>query len=200
MNIFDWYDFIGLYRITRDVLVTKLFFRGCRIIRSPFYIRGGSGVDYGVGLTTGVGLRIDIINFKKTGIKKLKFGRSVQVNDYVHIGVVEYVEIEDDVLIGSHVLITDHNHGIYKGFEVSDINEKKINQKLSSSPIIIKKNVWIGDGCYILPGVTVGENSIIGANSVVNDNIPPNTIAVGSPAKAIKKWSNSKKSWIDIND
>lgn len=55
-----------------------------------------------------------------------------------------------------------------------------------SEPIQIGKNVWIGANCVILPGVTIGQNSIIGAGSIVTKNIPPNVIAVGNPCKIIK--------------
>ena len=84
--------------------------------------------------------------------------------------------IEDDVLIGPRVNLTTENHPI-------NPSERK---SLILNAIVIKKNAWIGAGATILPGVTIGENSIIAAGAVVNKNIPDNTIAGGIPAKVIK--------------
>ena len=71
-------------------------------------------------------------------------------------------------------------------------------RKIYSSPIKIEKNVWIGELCCILQGVTIGEGSIIGAMSVVTKDIPPYTIAVGSPAKLIKRYNFENKKWDKI--
>ena len=54
--------------------------------------------------------------------------------------------------------------------------------------VIIKKNAWLGEGVAVMPGVTIGENSVIGANAVVTKDIPDNSIAVGIPAKVIKQF------------
>ncbi|MFK2395474.1 DapH/DapD/GlmU-related protein [Bacteroides fragilis] len=53
---------------------------------------------------------------------------------------------------------------------------------------MIKKNAWLGEGVAVMPGVTIGENSVIGANAVVTKDIPDNSIAVGIPAKVIKQF------------
>lgn len=59
-------------------------------------------------------------------------------------------------------------------------------------PVTIKDNVWLGYGVIVMKGVTIGENSIIGMNSVVTRDIPANSIAVGSPAKVIKTLENKE--------
>ena len=80
-------------------------------------------------------------------------------------------------MIGPNVTIVTVNH---------DINPKtRINA--SAKPVKIGKNVWIGADCTILPGVIIGENSIIGAGSVVTKNIPNNVIVAGNPAKLIRE-------------
>jgi len=56
-----------------------------------------------------------------------------------------------------------------------------------AKPITIENNVWLGGNVTVLAGVTIGENSVIGAGSVVTKNIPPNTLAVGNPCKVIKE-------------
>lgn len=92
--------------------------------------------------------------------------------------------IEDKVLIGPGVHLYANNH------EFSDPSRAIYDQgypaptKLDS--IILKKGCWVGAGVIILPSVTIGENAVIGAGSVVTKNIPPFAVAVGNPAKVIK--------------
>lgn len=191
-KVFKKYGFIGSIRLIRDIIFTKLIFPRQRIVRWPFYIRGKS-IQWGSDLTTGVGLRIDIIGQPESGI--LIFGNNIQLNDYVHIGVAKSVTIEDNVLIGSKVLITDHDHGIYRGNSQSDPYQPQIEKKINSRPVHIESNVWIGEGVCILSGVRIGKNSIIGSGSQVIRDVPENSIAVGSPARVVKQWSFELKEW-----
>ncbi|WP_157865512.1 acyltransferase [Ruminococcus albus] len=112
-------------------------------------------------------------------------GNNVSIGKRCHIGCINSIIIDDDVLIGSDVMIIDHNHGLS---DFSDLNISP-NQRLLSSngEIHICKNVWIGEKVSILSGVIIGENSIIGANSVVTHSFPENCIICGNPAKIIRK-------------
>jgi hypothetical protein len=78
------YGFIGSVKMLRNLLLTKLFYSKSRLIRFPFDIRNKSNIDLGIGLTTGVGCRIEAFPKIKENIV-LQFGKSVQINDYVHI-------------------------------------------------------------------------------------------------------------------
>lgn len=62
----------------------------------------------------------------------------------------------------------------------------------------IGKNCWLGEGVIVMPGVTIGDGCVIGAHSVVNKDMPAACIAVGSPARVVKKFDFEKKSWIKI--
>jgi acetyltransferase-like isoleucine patch superfamily enzyme len=86
------------------------------------------------------------------------------------------ITIEDNVLIGPKVNLITENHP-------TDPTQRK---SLILHPIHIKNNAWIGAGATILPGVTIGENSIVAAGAVVNKDVPANTIVGGVPAKIIK--------------
>jgi acetyltransferase-like isoleucine patch superfamily enzyme len=66
------------------------------------------------------------------------------------------------------------------------------------APIVIKRGCWIGQNVVVMPGVTIGELSIIGANSVVIGNIPPRSIAVGAPARVIKTWDATARAWVPV--
>ena len=171
-------------------------FKNARLIRFPFRVRGTQYIKIGKGFTTGFNCRIDALNINNFGEKYLiEIGENVEINDEVHIGATQKIIIEDNVLIASKVYISDHNHGSYKGDEQDSPMSIPKERKIHSSPIRIEKNVWIGELCCILQGVTIGEGSIIGAMSVVTKDIPPYTIAVGSPAKLIKRYNFKTKKW-----
>ena len=89
--------------------------------------------------------------------------------------------IEDDVMMGSGVHIYIHNHKFER------VNIPFIDQGYyPDKAVIIKKGSWLGANVILLPGVTIGENTVIGAGSVVTKSIPGNVVAAGSPAKIIK--------------
>lgn len=192
------YGFFSLFYLFFCRVITFFVFSDSRLIRIPFFVRGRGLINFGRGLTTGVGCRFDAFLSGVDSEIKLSFGNNVQVNDYVHIAAIEKVVIGDNVLVASKVFISDHNHGCYLGVEQSDPLTPPVERPIVSSPVIIEDNVWIGEFVSILPGVTVGKGSIIGANSVVSRNIPPYSIAVGSPAKVIKRYDFVCKQWIKV--
>jgi lipopolysaccharide O-acetyltransferase len=200
IDIISRYGFYGTLRLFYSVILSKLLVSSkIRIIRHPFYIRGIKHIDWGVDFTSGVNLRIDAdpIVFSKSNCV-LYIGNNVQVNDYVHIGAVNKVVIGDNVLIASKVYISDHNHGNYNGLFQSSPDSDPSKRLIFSMPVVIEDNVWIGEQVSILPGVTIGKGSIIGANSVVTKNIPAACIAIGVPAKVIKKYNFVNKQWEKI--
>lgn len=133
---------------------------------------------------------------------KILIKNNVNINDFVHIAATNYIEIGNNVLIASRVYISDHNHGYYEGENRQSSPLEPPDHRVVSNDqnVIIGDNVWLGEGVCILPGVTIGEGSIIGANAVVSKDIPPNSIAVGIPAKVIKKYDFQKKIWMKIKD
>jgi acetyltransferase-like isoleucine patch superfamily enzyme len=95
------------------------------------------------------------------------------------------IEIGNNCLIAANCQIIDGN-----GHDLSFPNViNRINTTGDTKPIIIKDNVWIGTGVVILPGVTIGEGSVISANSVIHKDVPSMTIAGGNPLKIIKKMN-----------
>jgi len=110
----------------------------------------------------------------------LKIGNSSYIGRFIHLNAKKSVIIEDNVLISDRVFITDHHHGFSK-------REPIINQPLpDAEEVKLKKGCWIGIGAVINPGITIGNNSIVGANSVVTKNVPDNVIVGGVPAKYIR--------------
>ena len=88
--------------------------------------------------------------------------------------------------------------GIYAGNNQSSPSSTPIYRPLKPKKVSIGKNVWIGEYVCVLPGVTIGDGSIIGAMSVVTKDIQANSIAVGSPAKVIKIYDETKSEWASI--
>lgn len=195
------YGFVGLVYLSFCWIRGKLIFPNSKIIRFPIDIRGKRYMQVGKNFTTGRYCRLEVenINKIKANQNRLIIGKNVQLNDFCHITASEKVVIEDYVLIASKVYISDLSHGSY-GFrdQHSNPNLPPIKRKNISSPVRIGKKVWLGDGVCVLPGVTIGEGSIIGANSVVTKSIPPFTIAAGIPAKPIKVFCFKTEKWIKI--
>ena len=101
-------------------------------------------------------------------------------------------------MIASKVYISDLNHGNYSSVnnsKHSSPNEVVKDRKIFTKPVKICENVWLGENVAVLSGTIIGKNSIIGANSVVSKDIPENCIAVGNPAKIIKKYNFKTKEW-----
>lgn len=192
------YGLIGIIKLIISLIYTKIFYHKARLIRLPFDIRNGHLIQIGIDFTSGVGCRIEAHAVKNNKKKCILFGSNIEINDYVHIAAGEQIRIGDNVLIASRVFITDINHGKYSGELQDNPNTIAKNRKLSTNPVVIENNVWIGESVSILPGVTIGENTIIGANSLVCKNIPKNVIAVGNPAKVIKEYNFTTNSWVSI--
>lgn len=173
---------------------TLFIFPNARIIRFPIDLRGKKFIQVSKGFTTGVGCRIEA--YPKTDKKVLFFGENFQMNDYVHITAMESVKIGNNVLLASKIYISDCSHGSYSGDENDSYPDSIPHDRpLSSKPVAIEDNVWLGEFVSVLPGVTIGKGSIVGANSVVSKNLPPYVIAVGTPAKPIKKFNFETNKW-----
>jgi lipopolysaccharide O-acetyltransferase len=197
MKIKNQYTAFQKIHLVYCQIKTKIVSPRARIIRFPFELRGKKYIDFGTNLTTGVGCRLEA--FSENGEKTLSFGTNVQINDYVHICAMQQVSIGNNVLMASHIYISDNSHGSYKGNEFDSSPEiTPIRRDYYSNPVIVEDNVFIGEGVVILPGVTLGKGCIIGANSVVSKNIAPYVIAVGAPAKQIKKFDFSTQKWEKI--
>ena len=107
--------------------------------------------------------------------ENLKLGKNVDIGAFTYINAKHGVEIQDNVQIGSHCAI----------YSWSTIDNKK-------GKVTIKKNARIGSHSVIMPSVTIGENSTVGAYSFVNVDIPDNTLAFGIPAKIVRAQKNDQ--------
>lgn len=173
------------------LVLTKIAYKGARLIRRPVYMRGRKGLRYGGGLTTGHGCRFDLLPNPDT----LCIGNRCEMGDYTHIVAHEKVLIGDNVLMASKVFISDTNHGWYRGDNQTSPYSPPNSRKLVTNPVMIGDNVWIGENVVILPGTRIGNGCIIGANAVVSGIYDDNLMIAGVPAKIIKKWDVEKQEW-----
>ncbi len=161
------------------------------------------GVDcmrIGHGFSAGRGLWLEAVkDYSVAGqlfYPELIIGKRVSVGEYVHIGCNHRIVIGDDVLMGSKIYITDHNHGIYRGDNADSPAIPPADRRLTEGERVeIGARCWIGEFVTILPGVTIGEGCIIGSHSTVTHDIPANSIAVGSPARVVKVWDKDASVW-----
>lgn len=197
IKLLKTYSVFQIFMLVVYVVKTKLVFKKARLIRFPIDLRGKRFISVKNGFTTGRFCRIEA--YPGNNEKTLFFGENVQINDFVHITAMKKVSIGNNVLIASKVYISDCSHGSYSGDENDSsplVNPSE--RPLFSKDVIIENNVWLGEFVSVLPGVTIGAGTIVGANSVVSKNLPPYVIAVGIPAKAIKKYDFHSKTWKKI--
>lgn len=114
----------------------------------------------------------------------LSFGNNSSIGEYSHITCINRINIGNNVRMGRKVFITDNSHGT-SNYELMDI-APNFRPLYSKGPVIIEDNVWVGEMVCIMPGVTIGKCSIIGANAVVTKDILPYSVVVG-PNATIKK-------------
>lgn len=122
-----------------------------------------------------------------------KIGNNVKIDVPFYCDYGQHISIGNNVLIASNVQIYTATHPVNISDRLLDnwsYNNPHAFFNTYALPVTIEDNVWIGGSVIILPGVTIGKNSVIGAGSVVNKSIPPNSLAVGNPCKIIRKINN----------
>ncbi len=121
----------------------------------------------------------------KTYKPKIVIGNEVKINSTCHIGAINHVEIGDQTLLGSHVMIMDHSHG---SNSYSELSVAPTNRDLySKGEVVIGKRCWICENAVILPNVHIGDGCIIGANCVVTKDVPANCVVAGNPGRIVKE-------------
>ena len=154
-------------------------------VRHPVYMLNPEYMHIGSGFRAGPGLRIEAIDTYQGApyLPGIFIGKNVNINWNAHIGAIDRIEIHDNVLIGSNVLITDHGHGDTREEDLATPPEQR--KLTSKGPVIIEANVWIGENVCILGGVRIGKGAVVGANAVVISDVAPGSVVGGVPSRQI---------------
>lgn len=148
--------------------LNRLTFDDMDEIRAVFSDLIGSKVDESFSL---------IPPFYTTGGEKIRVGRNVFINQNCTMYDLGGIDIADEVMIGPNVSLITSGH---------PMEPSQRRASVIAKPIVIERNVWIAAGAILLGGVTVGENSVVAAGSVVTRDVPPNTFVGGNPARVIR--------------
>ncbi len=168
----------------------KCLFSKFSLLEGGEYIEIGSHSTFGKSVvltawSSYVYKELETGNFKRQSFSPLiKIGEHCIIGDNVHITAINCIVIEDGVMTGRWITISDNSHGHFEKYELQIPPSNR--PIVSKGEVHICKNVWIGDKVTILAGVTVGEGAIIGSNSVVTKDVPAYSIVAGSPARVVK--------------
>lgn len=188
-----------LFRVFRSELLlveVKARGRSCAIGVGSQVIHGES-MRFGDRVTIGPYARLETIP-SYAGVylaPALVIEDGVSIGWFAHVACADSVRIGQDTLMAGSVFISDHNHGFSNP---ESFGARPADTPLEISPVSIGKRCWIGEHVSILPGVTVGDDCVIGAGSVVTHDIPAGSIAVGVPARPIKSRDELGK-WLALS-
>lgn len=194
-----WHDRMNLLHAGCARLKTALYYARVfgsvgsgSTIYKPMLLANPRFVYLGNNVLIRPGTRIEVLVLDPQSPPSLVIGNNVNIEQNVHIICSSRVVIGDNVSITGGSAIVDTRHPF---LDVS--NTTKIGSRIdpTPTPVIIGENTFIGFGSVILPGVTIGRNSVIGANSTVTRDVPDCCAVAGNPAKLVKIYNAETKSW-----
>lgn len=165
------------------------------LVHSPFYSKDLSNIFIGENCQIHAESWIDCVE----KYENIDYNPRIEIGDGSYIGHRTHIIACGQMKIGKNVLFAD---GIYisdnlHGFE--DLTKPIISQPLKTpGPVVIEDEVWLGEGVCVLPNVTIGKHAVIGSNSVVTKDIPAYCVAVGSPAKVIRRFDFEISRWVPV--
>ena len=181
-----WYPLINLKnRFTFGSYGKDVYIEPGVVINRPRYVHIGDGVR--IKRNTNINVHPKDKDSKE-GI--LFIGKNTHITEGTIISAFNRIVIEDDVGIAPYVCIIDNSR------KPGDINRPLQEQDIVTGPVHIGAGTWLAYNVCVLPNVTIGRHCVIGALSVVNSNIPPYSVAVGSPARVVKRYDFNRKAWV----
>lgn len=131
----------------------------------------------------------------------IEVGANVRTSPRLHLSAVKRIEIGEWVLFGENVFVADHQHGTTAGDHPLSPGVAPSLRRLDGiSEVIVGARCHLGNNVVVLPGARIGDGSIIGANSVVRGSIPPGSVAVGAPARVVRRWDQGVGRWLRVQD
>jgi acetyltransferase-like isoleucine patch superfamily enzyme len=124
----------------------------------------------------------------------IEIGDGVTATAALQLVAFERISIEEDVMFAANVFVSDGTHG-YSSGEVP----YKYQGIERIAPVRIRAGSWIGQNVVVMPGVSIGRQSLIGANSVVSSDVPDGCVAVGAPARVVRRWDSARETWRPVD-
>ena len=146
-----------------------------------------NGIEIGPDTRIMYNTELHVFNFRGLPNAGISIGRDCVIGPYNIIMGHGGTHIGDNVIIAPRVSILPVNH------TYNDPSQPVREQGIEAKGIVIEDNAWIGAGAIILDGVRIGRGSVVGASSVVKQNVPPFSLVVGAPAKVIRSWGGDGK-------
>ncbi len=167
-----------------------------KLLQGSYFAHVGAGTKFYGGIRFGsvngniyIGRQCMFGNdifFSASRGSQIRLADCCTLNTGCHLVAIKGIDIGRGTMIGEYVSIRDQNHG----FE--DPSRPMQQQGFTGREIVIGQDVWVGRGVFIGPGVKIGDGCVIGANSVVTHSLPPQSVAVGAPARVIKVRGDPK--------
>lgn len=180
------------YRIQSALLRARLKTGGKFTVCNPLRVVEPSFIEIGNQVFIRDQIWLEAI-VADEGTPSIRICDRVYIGDYAHINAVRRIRIGAGCVLANHVFITDHNHR-FKNVTIP-IRQQGVEW---IGDVEIGEDTWIGEKVSVL-GARIGKHCVIGANSVVVQDIPDYSIAVGSPARVIKKFDFEKQEWLKVD-
>jgi acetyltransferase-like isoleucine patch superfamily enzyme len=170
------------FRKVREWVAARLWLRSCDRVGPWTRVTGKVFVQNAGSIY--IGERVQLLSHYAHSVLatfpggRLEIGDRTVLNYGVDICATKLVRIGTDCLLGTHVIILDNDFHVVADHE----------RVPEARPVIIGNGVWIGNRAMVLPGVTIGDGAVVGAGSVVMSDIPARTLAMGNPARVMKKF------------
>lgn len=153
------------------------------VLTPPIRLGGERFVAIGSGVFVGPNSWIEVMRFTGPPAQSaITIGDGTSIAGFCTITAVQRVVIEPRVLMARNVYISDHSHAY--GQRERAIKDQGVT---GVAPVRIAEGAWLGHGVVVCPGVTIGRNAVVGANSVVRDDVPDFCVAVGAPARVVRR-------------
>ena len=158
------------------------------VLMTPIRLSGEERIAIGNGVFVGPGSWLQTLPDGGDQAVAISIGDRTSIAGSCVISAVRGVVIEEDVLFARNVYVSDHIH------KYEDRDKPILDQGVDKiAPVLIQRGAWLGQNVVICPGVTIGRGAVVGANSVVNRDVPDYSLAVGAPARLVKRHQEQLK-------
>lgn len=161
-------------------------------IGSDHHLYGHSGINLGDGVEIGRRCRLET-HLTERGQAQLTIGSGTKIGNDFHAGAALRVLIGRNCMLASGCTVLDHDHDFSNPFDAHQAQEGVV-----AAPTVIEDSVFLGERVFVAKGVRIGNGCVVGANAVVTSDLPPLTMAVGAPARPIRRFNETTSRWEPI--